>query len=95
MVGIEAADAIEADLPASAPAVAATLLVWDLDSQGKSRLVGAAEFQVTGPDRAIHSRVVRASEPVEGEMPGNLAAVAGRLLRQLASDGLANIAIER
>ena len=77
---------------ASVPAVAATLLAWDLESQGESRLVGAVEFQVTGTDRAIHSKVVRASEPVAGEMPGDLAFVAGRLLRHLASEGLANIA---
>ena len=31
-----------------APAVAATLLVWDLESAGSTRLVGAAEFQITG-----------------------------------------------
>jgi hypothetical protein len=77
---------------ANVPAVSATLLVWNLESQGQSRLVGAVEFQVTGTDRAIHSKVVRASEPVAGEMPGDLAAVSGRLLRHLASEGLANIA---
>jgi hypothetical protein len=32
-----------------ARALAATLLIWDLDSTGETRLVGAVEFQVTGP----------------------------------------------
>jgi hypothetical protein len=32
-----------------APALAATLLVWDLESAGETRLVEAVEFQVTGP----------------------------------------------
>jgi hypothetical protein len=80
---------------ASAPAVAATLLVWDLESSSETRLVGAVEFQIIGTDRTIHSKVVQASEPVTGEMPGDLAAAAGRLLRHLASEGLSSIASER
>jgi hypothetical protein len=80
---------------ASAQAVSATLLVWDLESSGQTRLVGAVEFQVKGADRVIQSKVVRVSEPVTGEMPGDLAAVAGRLLRHLAAQGLTNIASER
>jgi hypothetical protein len=79
-----------------APAVAATLLVWDLDSAGGgTRLVGAVEFQITSTDRAIHSQVVRASEPVSAELPGDLAASAGRLLRHLASEGLKAVASEK
>jgi hypothetical protein len=79
-----------------APAVAATLLVWDLDSAGGgTRLVGAVEFQITSTDRAIHSQVVRASEPVSAELPGDLAASAGRLLRNLASEGLKAVASEK
>jgi len=80
---------------ASAQEVAATLLVWDLEGSSESRLVGAVEFQTMGADRAIHSIVVRASEPVKGEMPGDLASVAGRLLRHLASEGLTGITSER
>ena len=34
---------------ASAPALAATLLAWHLESAGGTRLVGAVEFQFTGP----------------------------------------------
>jgi len=76
---------------ASASTVAATLLVWNLESSSETRLVGAVEFEFTGTDRVIHSKVTRASEPVTGEMPGDLAAVAGRLLRHLASEGLKSV----
>lgn len=72
-----------------APALAATLLVWDLESDGGQRLVGAAEFQIMGTDRALRSHLVRASEPVSSELPGDLAVAAGRLLRHLASEGVA------
>ena len=75
-----------------APALGATLLVWDLESARDTRLVGAVEFQVTGTDRVVHTQVVRSSEPVSAELPGDLAAAAGRLLRRLASEGLAFIA---
>lgn len=78
-----------------ARALAATLLIWDLDSAGETRLVGAVEFQVTGTDREVHTKVVRTSEPVSAELPGDLAAAAGRLLRRLASEGLALVASER
>ena len=76
---------------ARAPALAATLLVWDLEAGG-TRLVGTVEFQITGTDRVVHTQVVRASEPVSAELPGNLAAAAGRLLRRLASEGIARVA---
>jgi len=76
-----------------APTLAATLLVWDLDSAGGTRLVGAVEFQITGTDRVVHTQVVRASEPVSAELPGNLAASAGR--RRLASEGLKGVENER
>ena len=67
----------------------------DLGSAGETRLVGAVEFQVTGADREVHTKVVHASEPVSAELPGDLAAAAGRLLRRLASDGMAVITSER
>jgi|SRR5579871_4633549 len=70
-----------------APALGATLLVWDLESGG-TQLVGAVEFQITGKDRVVDTKVVRASVPVSPELPGDLAAAAGRLLRNLASQGL-------
>jgi hypothetical protein len=78
-----------------APTVAATLLAWDLESAGGTRLVGAVEFEITSTDRAVHTQVVRASEPVSGELPGDLAASAGRLLRHLASEGLKAAASEK
>ncbi len=80
---------------ASAPTLAATLLVWHLESAGGTRLVGAVEFQLTGADRVVHSHVVQASEPVSAELPGDLAAAAGRLLRRLALDGLTRMARDR
>ena len=78
-----------------APSLAATLLVWDLESAGEARLVGAVEFQVTGTDRVVHTQVVRTSEPVSADLPGDLAAAAGRLLRRLASEGWAFAASEQ
>ena len=78
-----------------APALAATLLEWDLDSKGGMRLVATVEFQVTGTDRVVHTQVVRASEPISAELPGDLAAAAGRVLRRLASEGLACVISER
>lgn len=78
-----------------APALAATLLVWDLESAGGMRLVGAVEFQVTGTDRVVRTHVVRTSEPVSGELPGDLAAAAGRALRRLAAEGLSVSISER
>ena len=78
-----------------APALAATLLTWDLDSAGEMRLVGAVEFQVIGTDREVHTKVVRTSEPVSAELPGDLAAAAGRLLRRLASEGVTLVTSER
>ena len=80
---------------ASAPALATTLLVWHLESAGGTRLVGAVEFQFTGTDRVVHTHMVRASEPVSAELPGDLAAAAGRLLRRLALEGLTRVARDR
>jgi len=36
----------------------------------------------------IHTQIVRGSESVSGELPGDLAAAAGRLMRRLAWEGL-------
>ena len=73
---------------AGSPAIAATLLTWCLAPGPDVRLVGAVQFVVTGKDGVVHSHVVQGSEPVTGTMPGDLAAVAGRLLRRLAQQGL-------
>lgn len=75
----------------TAQAVAVTLLSWHVESTGGSRLVAAVQLDVTGTDRAIRTQVIRASEAVSAELPGDLAAAAGRLLRRLASDVAAQI----
>jgi hypothetical protein len=79
---------------ADVPTLAATLVAWQLDSDGAMRLVGAVEFQFTGSDRVVHTHLVRESEPLMGALPGDLAPASGRLLRRLATAGLANIAQE-
>jgi hypothetical protein len=76
---------------AGAPALAVTLLAWHLEhleSAGMMRLVGAIELQLTGADRVVHAEVVRESEPISSELPGNLSSAAGRLLRHLANEGV-------
>jgi hypothetical protein len=76
--------------------LAATLVVWDLDQRsGQMRLTGAVEFQITGTDRAVHTHVVHISEPVSAELPGDLAVIAGRVMHDLVSEGLAWAAQER
>jgi hypothetical protein len=79
----------------NAPVLAPTLLAWNLDSEQGTRLVGVVEYQITGTDRVVHTQVVRASEPVSQELPGDLAVAAGRLLRHLASEGLKSVASEQ
>jgi hypothetical protein len=80
---------------ATAPALATNLLLWYLESASGSRLVGAVEFQFTAADRTVHTHIVRSSEPVSAELPGDLAVAAGRLLRRLAQDGLTRVSRER
>jgi hypothetical protein len=71
--------------------VAATLLVWALESEGETRLVGAVEFKLTGADRVVHTHVARASELVSADLPGNLAAASGSLLRRLVAEGVSRL----
>jgi hypothetical protein len=66
-------------------AMAVTLTAWHLESTDRVQLVGAVELVVTGSDRTVHAHVVRGNEPVSSELPGDLAAAAGRLLQRLAS----------
>jgi hypothetical protein len=75
----------------NASALAVTLLTWNLDTSGEPRLVGAIEIQLTGADRVVRTQVVKESEPVSAELPGNIAAAAGRLLHRLASDGVTRV----
>ena len=70
---------------ADAPALAVTLVGWHLESE-PTRLVGVIEIQLTDVDRTIREELIKESEPVSGELPGNLATVAGRLLQRLASE---------
>jgi hypothetical protein len=77
---------------ADAPALAVTLLVWHLESAATTQLVGIIQVQLTAVDRTVREEVVKESEPVSGELPGNLATAAGRLLHRLASQGIARMA---
>ena len=80
---------------ASAPVMVATLLEWQVEYGSETKLVGAVEVRFTGTDRAVRTQVVRATEPVSGELPGTLAAAAGRLLRRLAADALTSVVQNR
>jgi hypothetical protein len=80
---------------ASAPTLATTLLVWHLETGGGTRLVGAVEFQLTRTDHVVQTQVVRATEAVSADLPGDLAAAAGRLLQRLAREGLTRVASQR
>ena len=75
----------------NASALAVTLLTWTLDTSGEPRLVGAIEIQITGSDRLVRTQVVKESEPVSAQLPGNIAAAAGRLLHRLASQGVTRV----
>ncbi len=72
-------------------AMAVTLTAWHLESTDRVRLIGAVELVVTGSDRAVHDHVIHASEPVSAELPGDLAAAAGRLLQRLAAASLLRV----
>jgi hypothetical protein len=71
------------------PAIAVTLLVWQLESAGSTQLVGVVELSVTAADRTVRTQMIRRSEPVSAQLPGDLAAAAKRLLQSLASESLA------
>ena len=75
----------------SAPSLAVTLVIWQIETAPSPRLVGAVEVQVTTTERAVHSEIIRAEEPITGDLPGDLAAAAGRLLGRLAADCLSRV----
>jgi len=75
----------------SAPSLAVTLVVWQIEAAPSPRLVGAVEVRVTTTDRAVHSEIIRAAEPIAADLPGDLAAAAGRLLERLARDCLSKV----
>ena len=64
-------------------------IIWHLETADSVQLVGTVELVITSTDRAVHAHVLRGSEPVSSELPGNLAVAAGRLLQTLASASLA------
>ena len=71
---------------ANAATMGVTLIEWQVESSNSRRLVGAVEVSITAPDRTVLTQVIRASEPLSTEMPGDLAAAAGRLLNELAAE---------
>jgi len=71
--------------------LAVTLVTWQLEAAPNPRLVGVVEVEVTTPDRAIHSEMVRAEEAISADLPGDLSVAAGRLLGHLASDCLSRV----
>jgi len=71
---------------AAAPLVAVTLVAWQIEGEDNTRLLAAIEVQYTGADRVVRMHLVRDSEPVSGELPGDLSVAAGRLLGRLASE---------
>ena len=75
----------------SAASLAVTLVVWQIEAAPSPRLVGAVEIQVTTTGRTVHSEIIRAEEPIAAELPGDLAAAAGRLLGRLAADSLSRV----
>lgn len=72
----------------NAATMAVTLATWQLESTNSTQLVGVVEVVVTRPDRSVRTQLVRKSEPVSGELPGDLAAASGRLLQALASESV-------
>ena len=74
-----------------APSLAVTLTEWQMNATPSPRLLGAVEVQVTTTDRVVHSEIIRAEEPIAADLPGDLAAAAGRLLGRLAADCLSRV----
>ena len=75
-------------MPARAPALAATLLVWDLESREGHDSSGLSSFRSREPTVWSTHKWYEPASPFQPELPGDLAAAAGRLLRHLASEGL-------
>jgi hypothetical protein len=70
-------------------ALAATILRLHLGDGGAGRrLVGVVEVRLTGRDRTVETRILRAEEPVADQLPGDVAAGMARLLRRMAAESL-------
>lgn len=76
----------------NAATMAVTLLEWHVEAGGTAHLVGTVELQITRTDRTVRTEVVRGTEAVSGELPGDLAPAAGRLLQSLVSQCLTRVA---
>jgi hypothetical protein len=71
-----------------APTLAVTLIAFHLES---ARLVAAVELRIKDREQRLQTQVVRAEEPVDSELPGNIAVAAGDLLHRLATSCLASV----
>ncbi len=60
-----------ADVSGAPSLIAVTLVVWQIQATPAPRLVGAVEVQVTTADRAVHSEIIRAEEPIAADLPGD------------------------
>jgi hypothetical protein len=78
-----------------AVSMSVTLITWHLETASSVQLVGAVEVVVTTADRVVQSHLIRRTESVSSELPGNLAAAAGRLLQTLASASVEQAAQHR
>jgi hypothetical protein len=75
---------------ADAAGLTVTLLAWQLAGSGtQPTLVGSLEVVLVGRDRAVRTQVIKDSEAVTAELPGNLAAASGRLMQRLAASSVA------
>lgn len=69
------------------PTVALSLLAWHL-ADGSTRIRGVVEVTVTTRNRAVHTFLIRAEEPVGDDVYATLGAASGRLLATLAAQSL-------
>jgi len=76
---------------AEAASMTVTLLSWHLDSGKEPRLVGSLELVIVWPDHAVYGAVLRESEPVGSDLPGNVPVAAGRLMQRLAAASVARV----
>ena len=67
--------------------LAVTLTAFYIESAPSSterRLVAEVEIRIKDREQKVQTQVVKAEEPVDGELPGNLAMAAGSLLHRVA-----------
>jgi hypothetical protein len=72
----------------NARSLAVTIIAFHLESAPNGsgrRLVGAVELRIKNREQIVWTQVVEAVEPVNGEMPGNLAVATGNLLHRIAT----------